>query len=142
MSVQQERGKPYLSTTFTNGEYFQAQPPHCLLHSSEIHNHTWCCADGMASGAVFLRVAGVKDRSPPWPPSIMVPFTEYITENIYCLYGPTAGPIQEGVCGAPIVVDETGNGGIIGFFQLGAEGSAWALSSCLDDLTDRGCTVA
>lgn len=134
--------KPYPSTTFTNGEYFQAQPPNRLLRSTDIQNHTWCCADGMASGAVFLRVAGVKDRSPPRPPGIVVPFTEFITENIYRLHGPTAGSIREGVCGAPIVVDDNEDGGIVGFFHLGAEGSAWALSPCLDDLIDRGWTLA
>jgi hypothetical protein len=95
----------------------------------------------MASGAIFLRVAGVKDRSPPRPPGITVPFTKYITENIYRLYRPTASSIREEVCGAPIMVDETENGGIVGFFQLGAEGSAWALSPCLDDLIDGGWTV-
>lgn len=131
----------YPSTTFTNGEYFQAQPPNRLLRSTEIQNHTWCCADGMASGAVFLRVAGVKDRRPPRPPGIAVPFTEFITENIYRLYGPTAGSIRRGVCGAPIVMDDNEDGGIVGFFQLGAEGSAWALSPCLDDLIDRRWTV-
>lgn len=133
--------KLHPSTTFTNGEYLQVQPPNRLIRSTQIRNSTWCCADGMASGAVFLRVAGVKNRSPPRPPGIVVPFTEFITENIYRLYGPTAGSIREGVRGAPIVVDDNEGGGIVGFFQLGAEGSAWALSPCLDDLIDRGWTV-
>ncbi|KAL2801742.1 hypothetical protein BJX63DRAFT_416672 [Aspergillus granulosus] len=132
--------KPYPSTTFTNGEYFQAQPPNRLLRSTEVLNNTWCCADGMASGAVYLKVAGIKDRCPPRPAGINVPFTEFITENIYHLYGP-ASSNREGVYGAPIVVDDNKDGGIVGFFQLGADGSAWALSPCLDDLIDRGWKV-
>lgn len=48
---------------------------------------------------------------------------------------------EESVYEAPIVIDDNNvdqGGGVIGFFQLGAHGSRWALSPCLDDLIESG----
>jgi len=128
----------YPSVCFCNTDYFQAKSPKRLLRSSEIRYNTWCSLDSMATGLVFLRDTGVVDESPPRPGGIIIPFAQFQTSNIYKCIGPIGGVVRDGVCGAPIVVDDADDGGIVGFFQLGEENCEWAMSPCLDDLIDRG----
>lgn len=129
------------STSFTNAEYFETQPPKRLLRSNEVPTNVWCTLDGMASGLVFLRVAGVRLVPPSRPPGIRIDFTEFQTENIYRYIGPAGAEVCDGICGAPIVIDEDESGGVVGFFQLGERGADWALAPCLDDMIDRGWTI-
>ncbi|EFR03719.1 hypothetical protein MGYG_06716 [Nannizzia gypsea CBS 118893] len=129
------------STSFTNDEYFESQPPKRLVRSNEVPLNTWCTLDGMASGLIFLRVAGIQVVPPPQVPGIQVDFTRFQTENIYRYIGPAGAEVCAGVCGAPIVIDEDERGGVVGFFQLGERGADWALAPCLDELIDRGWTV-
>jgi hypothetical protein len=126
------------SSTFTNAGYFQAQEPKRLLRSNEVPNNVWCSLDGMATGLVFLRVAGIRLRAAQCPPGVVIPSTDFVAENIMEYIGPAGDQTQEGVCGAPIVVDDDHNGGVVGFFQLGERDSNWATAPCLDDLIDRG----
>ncbi|KAE8349273.1 hypothetical protein BDV28DRAFT_152044 [Aspergillus coremiiformis] len=130
--------KLFPSLTFTNTKNFQAQIPNRLLRSSQTPNNVWCSLDGMATGLVFLRVAGVRIRPAKRPPGVQTPFLDFKADNIMDYIGPVGGPIREGVCGAPIVVDDGQDGGVVGFFQFGESNSSWALSPCLDDLIDRG----
>ena len=125
------------SSSFTNSEYFQAQTPTRLLRSNQVSENVWCSLDGMATGLVFLRLVGVRMRRAQRPPGVVISFAEFLVENIMEFIGPAGGRVRDGVCGAPIVVDDGQDGGVVGFFQLGAQDSDWALSPCLDDLLDR-----
>lgn len=124
--------KLFPKKTLTNSQYFQAQPPKRLLLSNEVPNNTWCSLDSMASGLVFLRVGGVRYRP------------DLSAENILRCVGPVGGEVRDGMCGAPIVVDdnEDGGGGVVGFFQSSEGNSDWAICPCLDDLVNRGWTLA
>ena len=95
----------------------------------------------MASGLVFLRVAGIQLFAPPQVPGIEVEFTRFQTENIYRYIGPAGAEVCAGICGSPIVIDEDESGGVVGFFELGSRGSDWALAPYLDEIIDRGWTV-
>lgn len=130
-----------LSTSFTNAEYFKTKPPKRLLRSHEVPNNTWCALDGMASGLVFLRVAGIRVLPPIRPSGIQIEFTEFQTENVYRYIGPSGAEVCDRICGAPIVIDEDESGGVVGFFQLGERGVDWALAPCLDDMIDRGWAI-
>ncbi|EGD92123.1 hypothetical protein H112_00410 [Trichophyton rubrum D6] len=133
--------KLHPSTSFTNNKYFESQQPKRLLRSSEVPINTWCTLDGMASGLVFLRVAGIQLFAPPQVPGIEVEFTRFQTENIYRYIGPAGAEVCAGICGSPIVIDEDESGGVVGFFELGSRGSDWALAPYLDEIIDRGWTV-
>ncbi|PLN85034.1 hypothetical protein BDW42DRAFT_18441 [Aspergillus taichungensis] len=126
------------SSSFTNSEYFQAQTPTRLLRSNQVSENVWCSLDGMTTGLAFMRVVGVRMRDAQRLPGVAIPCTDFMVENILEFIAPAGGRIRDGVCGAPIVVDDGQDGGVVGFFQLEAQDSDWALSPCLDDLLDRG----
>lgn len=69
----------------------------------------------MSTGLVFLFLQGVSSyeaRLPSTPRPIKINFTEWVTENMFHMIGPTGGTTKDGFCGAPIV------GAVAGFFQL------------------------
>lgn len=130
------------SVAFSNNSYFEAQTPKRLLRSQQLENScygSWFCADGMSTGLVFLFIQGVSSyeaRRPTNPRPIEIEIAEWRTENIYHMIGPTGGTTKDGLCGAPIVQDDSVDGGVAGFFQLA--NNEICLSPVLDEIIDRG----
>lgn len=130
------------SVAFSNNSYFEAQSPKRLLRSQEMEESRygkWFSADGMSTGLVFLFLQGVSSyeaRRPSPPRPIMIDFAEWVTENMFHMIGPTGGTAKDGLCGAPIVDDDAGDGAVAGFFQLA--NNEICLSPVLDEIIDRG----
>ncbi|KAL4778644.1 hypothetical protein BJX76DRAFT_366068 [Aspergillus varians] len=123
-----------------------AVPPRKLIWSDnvEIKQGRWCSVDGMASGLMFLRIHAMRYLPAQRLPGVVLPMTTFHAEYVFEYVGPEGDQIRDGVCGAPIVIDgdtEDGGGDVVGFFQLGAQGSPWAIAPCLDDLVDRGWAI-
>ena len=133
------------SVAFSNNSYFEAQTPKRLLRSQELENScygSWFCADGMSTGLVFLFLQGVScyegaRRRPTNKPIEELEAAEWRTENIYHMIGPTGGITKDGLCGAPIVKDDSEDGGLAGFFQL-PNTNEICLSPVLDEIIDCG----
>lgn len=130
------------SVAFSNNSYFEAQSPKRLLRSQDLENSRygkWFCADGMSTGLVFLLLQGVSSyeaRRPTKPRPVEIDFEEWMTENIYHMIGATGGTTKDGLCGAPIVDDDVGEGAVAGFFQLA--NNEICLSPVLDEIIDCG----
>lgn len=91
---------------------------------------------------MFLFVQGVTSyeaRRPTNPRPIEIEFAEWRTENIYHMIGPTRGTSKDGPCGAPIVQDDSVDGGVAGFFQLA--NNEICLLPVLDEIIDRGLSL-
>jgi len=73
----------------------------------------------MSSELVFVKITEAKNKLAIWHFGTII---ELHTEHIMQLMGPTGGVVAEGICGAAIVVDSEGDGGVVGFFQLGEQG--------------------
>ena len=135
------------SIRFDNSHYFEAPNPVRLLRSNEVRSKAgkWFSVDGMSTGLIFLFLRGVRlhkaDRPGgpmPVPVPVHIAFPEWNEESLFQTLGPNGGNLRDGICGAPIVEDE-GNGGVAGFFQLGSR--EWCLSPVLDEIMDRGWAV-
>ena len=130
------------SITFSNQLYFEAKPPKKLLRSSQTVDGSWCCVDGMSTGAVYLQTRGLALHIPPRPAvtpgqnQFQIPFSRHAMCRGYGAFG---GTVKNGMCGAPIVDDEDDSGGVIGFFQLAT--ADWAFTPVLDELIDAGWSV-
>lgn len=70
------------------------------------------------------------------PLKYSVDFAEWKTENMHYMIGPSGGTTTDGLCGAPIVDDDTGDGVAAGFPQLA--NNEICLSPVLDEIIDRG----
>lgn len=95
----------------------------------------------MSFGAVFLETRGVALAIPPRRSrttnannSLEIEYREY---NITRGYGAFGGSAKDGICGAPIVEEDSG--GVIGFFQFSSPD--WVFSPVLDDIIDAGWDV-
>lgn len=93
----------------------------------------------MSTGLVYLFLQGVSSyeaRRPTKPRPVQIDFAEWKTENMYHMIGPTGGTTKDGLCGAPILDDDTGDGAVAGFFQLAD--NEICLSPVLDEIIDHG----
>ncbi|WEW59245.1 hypothetical protein PRK78_004714 [Emydomyces testavorans] len=127
---------------FTNSEYFQATAPQRLLRSNQVREGSWCSADGITTGVIFLQCVGIRVGGIEGVASgITIEAVQYHTEKIYAMFGALDGKPMEGICGAPIVEESCSlsgaiGGGISGFFQFG--NSQFAMSPVLDEIIDSG----
>ena len=60
-------------------------------------------------------------------------------EGLYSVYEPVGGDVLDGICGAPIVEEDTSSeekdgGGVCGFFRMA--GATMAACPCLDEIID------
>ena len=116
------------SIQFSNVEYFQATIPRRLLRLSETSYGQWCSADGMSCGIVFLQREGKRGVVPKYQidervtSGINIPVLTFMHEGLYSTFGPIGGLVSEGICGAPIVEEDTSSeeqdgGGICDFLE-------------------------
>jgi len=125
------------SINFTNTTYFEAKGPRRLLRSQEIPFGVFFCVDGMSTGAVFLQTQGISLDLPPRPLSMAdITFSKW---KVFRSFGALGSVPREGICGAPLVEDDSDQGGVAGFFVNG--NSDFALTPCLDELIDRSWNV-
>jgi hypothetical protein len=108
---------PANSNRFSNETYFQAEPPRRLVESREIRRGTWFEVDGMSTGLLSFNFIGHTLQppiSPPGHPSI--PFLDWRLDFVTRIFGATNPTVMDGICGAPMVEERTGN--VAGFFRL------------------------
>ncbi|PLN82298.1 hypothetical protein BDW42DRAFT_167033 [Aspergillus taichungensis] len=133
-TVPQTRYEMMMPSNAVQATYSQAHKPNRLLRSTEFSDNVWCTMNGMDNKLMYLRTDGVRLRQ-----AQHLPFSEFLTENIFEYIGQEGTQLEIGVCGAPIVIDDdydVQGGGVVGFFQQGRHGSRWALSPCVDDLIE------
>lgn len=87
--------RPDPNLQFTNAEYFGANPPKRLLHSSQALRGDWYEADGMSTGVVYFQLRGERFLLPPSSPSrlpdvhVRLTYRELIEEHVvYCTVRP------------------------------------------------------
>ena len=108
-----------------------------LLCGREIPYGVFFCVDGMSTGAVFMQAQGITLDIPPRPPSMTaIRFSKW---KIFRGFGALGAVPREGICGAAIVEDDTGDGGVAGFFVHGNADFAWP--PVLDEFIDRSWNV-
>lgn len=129
---------PSNSNRFSNGTYFQAEPPKRLAERCDLVRETWFEVDGMSTGLLsFQYIADSVEeplRSPGHP---KIPVLQWRLNTIYRIFGARNPVVIDGICGAPIVEIETGN--VAGFFHL-ANGD-FAECAALDDFVTEGWEV-
>ena len=134
------------SIEFSNREYFNATPPRRLLRLSQSSYGQWCTADGMSCGTIFLQREGRRVSEPRYQfeematTGIMIPVLRFHQEALYSALGPVGGEVSEGICGTPIVEEDTRSaeqdrGGVCEFFRMASD--TMAVCSCLDEIIDR-----
>ncbi len=130
------------SVRFSNKNYFDAKEPRRLLGGDQVIFQEWYVADGMSTGAVAMFARGIKaDFQVPRTPNL--PWDYTVFDNIKTIFrtiGATGGSTKDGLCGAPIVQDDSDAGGVAGFFQLAS--TDYALSPHLDDIVAAGWALA
>jgi hypothetical protein len=123
------------SHTFTNGSYFQGEPPKRLVASDEIGVGAFYEVEGMSTGLMTLMHRGRGMKRPIRPIGHpKVPVTEWNVYNVNQVFGASSPELIDGLCGAPMVGVDTGN--VAGFFHMAA--GDFAISAALDDLVAEG----
>ena len=126
------------SVKFNNSTYFEYKPPRRLLRSHEIPNGSFFSMDGMSTGVVFLMAEGIALDTPKRPAGMTeIRFSKC---GVYRIFGAVQDVQREGVCGAAIVEDDTDEGGVAGFFQMG--NAYFGFAPVLDELIDRSWSIA
>lgn len=131
---------------FSNQEYFNATPPRRLLRIGHSSYGQWCSADGMSCGTIFLQREGRRVRPSDHEvdtrasSGIVIPVSGFYQEPLFGVFGPVGGEVAEGICGAPIVEEDSSSGeqdggGVCGFFRMASD--TMAVCSCLDAIIDR-----
>ncbi|KOS42617.1 hypothetical protein ACN38_g6477 [Penicillium nordicum] len=123
---------------YTNQTYFQAQAPRRLAEPTDLAPGTWFEVDGMSTGMLSLMYIGnsmEKPASAPGHPE--VPVHRWRKNTMCGIFGATNPQVLDGICGAPLVEEESGLVG--GFFHLAA--GEWAECAALDDLIAEGWEV-
>jgi hypothetical protein len=108
------------------------------VESREIRRGTWFEVDGMSTGLLSFNFIGHTLQppiSPPGHPSI--PFLDWRLDFVTRIFGATNPTVMDGICGAPMVEERTGN--VAGFFRLG--NGEYAAFAALDDLVAEGWEV-
>lgn len=118
------------SINFTNKTYFEAKAPRRLLSSHEIPYGVYFSVDGMSTGVVFMQAEGTTMEIPRRPPRMTK--IKYVEWKIYRGFGNTEAVPREGMCGAAFVADNSNEGGVAGFFQLGDD--SFAMTPVLDEM--------
>ncbi|MCJ1435138.1 hypothetical protein MMC27_004508 [Xylographa pallens] len=134
------------SIQFSNGDYFQATTPRRLLKLSQTAYGQWCSADGMSCGIVFLTREGRRVVNPEYrtdaraTTNVNIPGLTFTQEGLYSTFGALGGAVSQGICGAPIVEEDTSSeqkdgGGVCGFVRMVSA----AVAACpgLDEIIDR-----
>jgi hypothetical protein len=138
--------------TFTNKSYFTANPPKRLVTTqfvdSKLGVGTWFEAEGYTSERVHMFYSGpavqyydarVRDGE-AYELTQLRRSRQYVLENL----GPDVGDAQEGLCGAPVVheqtEDEEMDGIVLGFVWLKDDKSL--VVAAVDYLVDDGWEVA
>ncbi|KAL8941733.1 MAG: hypothetical protein Q9216_002061 [Gyalolechia sp. 2 TL-2023] len=125
------------SINFDNSTYFESKRPRRLLRGAEIELGAWFSVDGISTGMVFLRAAGITMELPPRPARTTE--IEWTGWNLFDGFGQINTELRGGICGAAIVEEDVDDGGVAGFFCHGH--GQWALSPCLDELIDGSWSV-
>ena len=125
------------SVKFNNSTYFESKVPKRLLRSHEIRNGVFFSMDGMSTGIVFLMAEGIALDTPNRPAGMTeIRFSKW---TVYRNFGAVQDVPREGVCGAAIVEDDTDEGGVAGFFQMG--NANFGFAPVLDEFIDRSWSV-
>ena len=125
------------SINFTNALYFEAKRPRRFLRYHEIPDGAFFSVDGMSTGVVFMQAQGTTLDIPSRPSSMTdIRFSKM---KIYRVYGGLSSMSREGICRAPLVEDNSDEGGVAGFFVHG--NADYALAPCLDEFIDRSWSV-
>ena len=125
------------SVNFNNSTYFESKVPKRLLRSHEIPNGVYFSMDGMSTGVVFLMAEGIALHCPKRPARMTeIQFSQW---RVYRNFGAVQDVPREGVCGAAIVEDDTDEGGVAGFFQMG--NTNFGFAPVLDEFIDRSWSV-
>lgn len=129
---------PEFSNRFSNDTYFQAEPPKRLVTAEYLKHGAWFEVDGMSTGLISLAYVGDVMEKPGRPPGHPdIPFLRWRRHCLLRIFGATNPTILDGLCGAPLVEERTGN--VAGFFHL-ANGD-FAECAALDDLVAEGWDV-
>jgi hypothetical protein len=129
---------------FSNKEYFDAPSPKRLVSSDNVMDEDgWFYVDGATTGAIPLLRCGVAYIFPGGPSSTYHELRQLRAYNLK-VFGPGAGEVGKGMCGAPVVSagmpDEESDGEVLGFFS-------WSLGDLIyvhavDELVASGWGVA
>lgn len=139
IDVAMVRLTPENLSRFSNASYFQAYPPRRLIESDMMTPGSWYEVDGMSTGLLsFWYCATLAEPllRPPGHPEI--PHRQWRLNPMYRIFGATNSTMVDGVCGAPLVEESTGN--VAGFFHR-ADGE-FAICTAVDDLIAEGWEVA
>ena len=138
LDIAMVRLTPANSGRYTNRTYFQAKAPRRLAETVDMAPGSWCEVDGMSTGMLSLLYSGRAMEEPVKPPGHPpIPVHQWKRKTLFNVFGATSPQLLEGICGAPLVEEETGL--VAGFFHLAA--GDWAECAALDDLVAEGWEV-
>lgn len=138
LDIAMVRLTPANSGRYTNRTYFQAEAPRRLTETVDMAPGSWCEVDGMSTGMLSLLYSGRAMEEPVRPPGHpLIPVHQWKRKTLFNVFGATSPQLLEGICGAPLVEEETGL--VAGFFHLAA--GDWAECAALDDLVAEGWEV-
>ncbi|OAF59398.1 hypothetical protein VC83_04231 [Pseudogymnoascus destructans] len=125
------------SISFSNSRVFECPEPTRLLRGREVSTHEWFVCDGMTTGKIAMKYSGDRFVAGKSSNDVIVDVSALPPASVYFGLAPTGGApeLRDGICGAPIIHEQTG--GVAGFFQFVNE-AGWCFVPQLDTLIEDG----